>query len=178
MGINYITLLWCNPTNRTWDHTIWVRYPTIQGRILLFYSYNVIPLLLFLSSPEPSTGDVMVTTTTRIIRGVDDDGADLWEHERETGVRDVIPHLRNLKLRGWGVFFCVQWVVEFFGFFFFCNAFYIINLLFRAFSWFTWMWRWWCWRKEELGTATRIQSTRLDKIKRWSSPRREARFEI
>ena len=51
MGINYITLLRCNPTNRTWDHSIWVRYPTIQGRIPLFYSYNVILLLLFLSSP-------------------------------------------------------------------------------------------------------------------------------
>ena len=51
----------------------------------------------------------MMTRTTRIIRGVDDDGVDLWEHERETGVRDVIPHLRNLKLRGRGVFFfCVQ----------------------------------------------------------------------
>ena len=50
---------------------------------------------------EPSEGGGMGrTTTTRIIRGVDDDGADLWERERETGVRDVIPHLRNLKLRG------------------------------------------------------------------------------
>ena len=49
---------------------------------------------------ELSEGGGMGRTTTRIIRGVDDDGADLWERERETGVRDVIPHLRNLKLRG------------------------------------------------------------------------------
>jgi len=36
------------------------------------------------------------TTTTRIIHGV---GGDLCEHEQETGVRDVIPYLRNLKLK-------------------------------------------------------------------------------
>ena len=63
---------------------------------------------------EPGTGDGMVvttattttmappppmTTTTRIIHGADDVSGDLWEHEQETGVRDVIPHLRNLKLK-------------------------------------------------------------------------------
>ena len=50
-------------------------------------------------------GDGMVgtttttTTTTRIIHGADDVGGDLWEHEQETGVKDVIPHLGNLKLK-------------------------------------------------------------------------------
>lgn len=41
-------------------------------------------------------GEVVVVTTKRVMRSVDHDG-DIWEHEQETGVADVIPHLRNLK---------------------------------------------------------------------------------
>ena len=41
-------------------------------------------------------GELVVVTTKRIMRGVDGDG-DIWEHEQETGVADIIPHLRNLK---------------------------------------------------------------------------------
>ncbi|KAF8899884.1 hypothetical protein CPB84DRAFT_1779611 [Gymnopilus junonius] len=40
-------------------------------------------------------GEVVVVTTKRVMRSIDHDG--IWEHEQETGVADVIPHLRNLK---------------------------------------------------------------------------------
>jgi len=76
--------------------------------------YEPVSEPLYESGAGAGSGDVMAvtttttitmapptttTTTTRIIHGADDVGGDLWEHEQETGVRDVIPHLRNLKLK-------------------------------------------------------------------------------
>ena len=86
-------------------------------------------------------------TTTQIIRGVDDEGADryLWEHERETGVVDVIPQLGKLK---WGgsrcpckvlvLVGCLECSVSTVSFFFlldFVMLFFtsLFNLLFHAF---------------------------------------------
>ena len=54
-GINPITLLLYEPTAKILDHTFLVFYPTIRGEIPLFYYYNIIPLLLFLSSPRKLT---------------------------------------------------------------------------------------------------------------------------
>ncbi|KAF8957410.1 hypothetical protein BDZ97DRAFT_2079218 [Flammula alnicola] len=47
---------------------------------------------------DEERGDAVVLTTRRVTRTVDPDG-DVWEHEQETGVLDVIPHLRNLRVR-------------------------------------------------------------------------------
>ncbi|KAF8953779.1 hypothetical protein BDZ97DRAFT_1870813 [Flammula alnicola] len=47
---------------------------------------------------DKERGDVVGLTTRRVTRTVDPDG-DVWEHEQETGVLDVIPHLRNLRVR-------------------------------------------------------------------------------
>ena len=40
--IDPIILSLYNPTAETWDHTILVYYPTIQGKIPLFYYCNVL----------------------------------------------------------------------------------------------------------------------------------------
>ncbi|KAF9544967.1 hypothetical protein CPC08DRAFT_730176 [Agrocybe pediades] len=41
-------------------------------------------------------GEVVVVTTKRVKREVDVDG-ELWDHEQETGMADVIQDLRSLK---------------------------------------------------------------------------------
>lgn len=45
---------------------------------------------------EAQEGEVVVVTTKRVMRTIDH-GGDIFDHEQETGLADVIPHLRNLK---------------------------------------------------------------------------------